>query len=944
MGDSSHTSCSANQDLKIESVRDGKYKALLLTQFPFISTIMETVFEWPKGSILSFTNASDLLKKYKYSPTHVIAISDQIIEISDLASEVLVPFRGYALILFSFNSPSQLMDQFRNRNIFPELKDCIDKGLIYHRPLPCKIDQLTSVAKNIITRIKDDGSPLLLESQKKAIKGLAKRIADQRDADQRHGTGNYMAADRILNGACRSGDYNLFDSLEWQRAGKAYTELITSNTAWNEDKKSQKIKEAMDALESFKNAMLLSIPLKSIWHNDIKNILIVDDQIGMWKPVWAFIFGEDKIDYSIDGEDALRKIGDVSNQYDFVFLDIDLGKGKKGGIEILSEIKKAQYELPVVIMSAYDDSNYTRICFAKGAHYYFAKQLNDVSNRSSIDYYEKIKIIVNELPKYNSNVRKIARAHKNNITIIHYIDRDYGLKINHLLNKAYFFLTLTNDFFLPRKLLLSSRKDNRTEAVINLESALVLLASIIYAKQHSITFINAHKKLSDETKTEIGKTSFLNIQDKLNKCKLHLSEKTMNAFNNARHYKKIAQETAENCFLEFFNIIYDANKILAVHLETAINIINNNPDDEPIPSLVDNGSNTNMTHEDLGNASAEFILQGFKNAGCPKIESKVLFIDNLGENSPWYNVLLKIFNEVTVTTSFIESNPEIIADVVLLDLNLKHDSFNEGCSLGIDNLQAIKNVNFGIPVIILTAENSSYFTKKAMMAGAFAYFCKTITKNANIYWGNFNNIIHDALETSKKEIKIWPKYNNIIKIQGKIVKTCVTPALIRNYTTIIEEQILTPLRSATFHFIMVSRKNHMPEIYNLFKLFIADTPTSDFFISCGASIEGLMALCWEKDKVMHRHSMKMPDAGYLVSHYFDKSIQKEIKDVWQRRNDSKTSDLNVDMEKHIVDTLSINEKVLKQIASATVPELFNIHYNVQKKHLAKQNKYNLKRY
>lgn len=84
------------------------------------------------------------------------------------------------------------------------------------------------------------------------------------------------------------------------------------------------------------------------------------------------------------GEELLSKVMD--SDYDIVILDIDLPG--RSGIEILREIKKIKPNLPVLILSSYDEQRYGVRAIQAGANSYLSK---DEDKKVIIESLRKIK-------------------------------------------------------------------------------------------------------------------------------------------------------------------------------------------------------------------------------------------------------------------------------------------------------------------------------------------------------------------------------------------------------------------------------------------------------------------------------------------------------------------------------------------------------------------------
>ena len=260
-----------------------------------------------------------------------------------------------------------------------------------------------------------------------------------------------MAAGRILNGAILSGDYNILDEKQRDHLSQLYHTLIDKSDTADKDKKKE---YANELINSAKNKLKSDnhSPSQQIWHDNIKKILVIDDQRGIWEPVWEFLLKEEKIDFVEDGDEALEQIKKNGEEYDCVVLDVWLGKDKKNGIEVLQHIKQNQYALPVIMMTAYDDATLTYDCYKYGATAYFCKEREDSKDRDSLEYYKKLRELIKYATScYNDEIRRFWKQ---------FLKVERGIaeicqEAADDLRRAYFFLTLDQEEVRVKKFLIS---------------------------------------------------------------------------------------------------------------------------------------------------------------------------------------------------------------------------------------------------------------------------------------------------------------------------------------------------------------------------------------------------------------------------------------------------------------------------------------------------------
>jgi len=87
---------------------------------------------------------------------------------------------------------------------------------------------------------------------------------------------------------------------------------------------------------------------------ETKNILVIDDDKLICKVIYDIItkkFSSISVETVDNGNEALEKI--KSNNYDLIFLDINLGNERASGLEILKKIKNINAEQNVYMITGY---------------------------------------------------------------------------------------------------------------------------------------------------------------------------------------------------------------------------------------------------------------------------------------------------------------------------------------------------------------------------------------------------------------------------------------------------------------------------------------------------------------------------------------------------------------------------------------------------------------
>jgi CheY-like chemotaxis protein len=340
----------------------------------FFSMALATALDYKDDGYKTFQEPDTFIKalKEEQEPTHVIICEDRIDQLRLLLENVFtIPKELPQLHLLSFLKQATLMKCLENN--FPQLQNLFNLSIIQYYQLP----KLPREIKSTL----DSGSKIDSSCEKisNIRANIAKSAAEREDRDLRHHMGNRSAASRILNGAIRSGDYYLkkFGAI----AESTYKQLLPKLEKLKDNGEEKRLFNEIQTFIKAAKDESRWIKAGNNWNKirgKIKKVLIIDDEKEMWEPVWKFIFGEDKVDLEENGAKGVENIR--KSKYDLVLLDVNLKGQNENGIEILQRIKHEQFDMPVIMMTAYDHAELTKKCFRYGAYSYFVKELQHDRN------------------------------------------------------------------------------------------------------------------------------------------------------------------------------------------------------------------------------------------------------------------------------------------------------------------------------------------------------------------------------------------------------------------------------------------------------------------------------------------------------------------------------------------------------------------------------------
>lgn len=128
-------------------------------------------------------------------------------------------------------------------------------------------------------------------------------------------------------------------------------------------------------------------------------VRLVDDQFD--KLGWQLVLSQflPKVKCHASVSDFCNLDDDKWAETEVLLLDCDLGKGDPlAGLGALPALRKRSIDLPIVMMTAFDDASLAVDALRAGCNDFFAKALQDRDDRNSLDYYLRLCEILCRLP------------------------------------------------------------------------------------------------------------------------------------------------------------------------------------------------------------------------------------------------------------------------------------------------------------------------------------------------------------------------------------------------------------------------------------------------------------------------------------------------------------------------------------------------------------------
>jgi DNA-binding NarL/FixJ family response regulator len=266
--------------------------------------------------------------------------------------------------------------------------------------LPASSAQLVAVITQL-SQVDPDQRDRFKEMQ--VVRSLLEDEMERLCRSIRHRYQNVLAAQRLLLGAYLAGDIS-FTSLSESagKIGNKDNELLAQITVLRE--KWLKVEQKLTiARGKTTQQQAPSDPFTG-------KILVVDDHyeadpdstpvagsIGDfgWSHVYKALFETRHFQFDIIGassyDEALKHINfDSLAELKLIILDVDLGAPEQSGLHLLQLIRSRDPFIPVLVMTSFDDAEVCQTALELQADGFFAKQLWNEADRTSLDYYNSL--------------------------------------------------------------------------------------------------------------------------------------------------------------------------------------------------------------------------------------------------------------------------------------------------------------------------------------------------------------------------------------------------------------------------------------------------------------------------------------------------------------------------------------------------------------------------
>lgn len=518
---------------------------------------------------------------------------------------------------------------------------------------------------------------------------------------------------------------------------------------------------------------------------DHYRVLMLDDQHDTrgWQPVLdGIVDNSSAITYARDWPSAQALLGDPKNYFDVMLLDCNLGPANDSGLELLASLRAYNQDLPVVMMTAYDNAELALWALRAGCNDFYAKELEDQSDRDSLDYYLRFTEVlrrkswektlrglwmdfVAHLPT-NDPILQDEESHLRYAFYLLFSRADgttwWSRGTTEILKDA----TTAKEFIYRAVVLSIAASDN-----IYLPNCRSILARARHPG-HQISRQNALKVLEEavtwfNNRAALGPGPSFGVPRLPDGCRLSHEELVED--------ENVARAAQQRMRIQLGHL--ERSRLGAVQLVLGYLADQKGVSEDDLGSLFDEAPEEVDVALDLLEESYRDKFPAPVNDSPPKL----ILIDDEGDINGWHRALemvlgYKVFWHRSVD-DFLGTRTalHLHADAVLLDLWLKEGEDGEPSpGVGLRALERLKEKDPGLPIIILSAATDTVNAIKCLRRGSLDYVPKWLQKEEGVEkWQKFTKSLLDRVDAATRLGKgnlraVWRGLMKRLKSASKI--------------------------------------------------------------------------------------------------------------------------------------------------------------------------------
>ncbi|MDQ3816408.1 MAG: response regulator [Acidobacteriota bacterium] len=525
---------------------------------------------------------------------------------------------------------------------------------------------------------------------------------------------------------------------------------------------------------------------------DHYRVLMLDDQHDTrgWQPVLNSIVNDSRsVMYARDWAGTQAFLNAPKNYFDVMLLDCNLGPSNESGLELLASLRAFTQDLPVVMMTAYDNAELALWALRAGCNDFYAKELEDQSDRDSLDYYLRFREVLRR-KDWEKKIRELWSQ-----LVAHLPTSDPILKEeeSHLRYAFYLLFSQADGTTWWSRGTTGILKDEKAAEEFIYRAVVLTIAASDHIHLPTCRDILARARHPGHS---ISRENALNV-----------IEEAVTWFNNRAPLGPGPTfgdpRLPEGCRLSHEELVEDENvartaqqgmRIKFGHLERsrlgAVQLVLGYLADQKGVSEDDLSSLFSEAPEEV-DVTLDLLEESYPNkfpAPANDHPPKLILIDDEGDINGWHRALEMVLGYKISWHHSIDdflgtrTALHLHADAILLDLWLKErPDCKPSPEAGLRALRRLKERDLGLPIIIVSAATDTVNAIKCLRRGALDYVPKWLPKEDGVEkWKKFSKSLLDRIDAATRLGKgnlrsVWRGLMKRLKSASKI-ETC--PSLV----------------------------------------------------------------------------------------------------------------------------------------------------------------------
>lgn len=488
--------------------------------------------------------------------------------------------------------------------------------------------------------------------------------------------------------------------------------------------------------------------------SDIRLCLIDDnyDTLG-WQDVLKAIMPAAKLHFVRTPDAVLEALhAKPLEETDILLVDCQIGNDPLAGLRSIPRLRAEQWDLPIAMMTAFDNAELAKEALRLGCNEFFAKELGDPEDRDSLDYFYRFSEIIRR-PAWERSLRELWRR----FSRIEQALQGKSPECAQSIREAFYalFSLADGNFWCVRSGSFGARRD-RQQAMAALSSALcqeAILSSWMSRERAAESGISIGDFLG-RTRAGILVSEARHAADRQ-----FLPDDAHHVISVLLRWLEMPHVGLTRISDEMIATSPDSTRIrdedlgatdsqagiqpartVAGHLKTAqrgaMQFLLGNLLDAAAPELDEENLRLAFlcAEKDGIDAAIDFIVQehgGGLTVTASESLGKLTIIDDQASKSGWRRVLELVLGSMGVETKFLERprfTDKALApekcDAVLLDLWLPDQDKMPSPEVGLHALRRLRQTDPSLPVLVLSSGADTVWALRCLRLGAIDYMVR----------------------------------------------------------------------------------------------------------------------------------------------------------------------------------------------------------------------------